>query len=324
MNIVDYLPEGTSIDDYVVGLAALTAAVTAYLVYRVMLVRDPLAPRLRALRQRRETLRADLATPRRRIKRDRSIGFMRRVVERLDLLRSREAKKAGDRLLQAGYRSADAVTVYFFLKLALPFAFGGLALLSIYVLHVVKLSETMSLLVCTATVVLGAYTPEIFLSNTITKRREKLRKGMPDALDLLVICAEAGQSLDGALTRVGREMGQSFPDLAEEISLCAIELGLLPERRLALENLNRRTNLPGIRALVNTLLQTEKYGTPLAQSLRVLSAELRNERMMKAEEKAARLPATMTVPMIIFILPPLFVVLIGPAVIKVYDMMVKF
>ena len=126
------------------------------------------------------------------------------------------------------------------------------------------------------------------------------------------------------MTRVSRELGKSFPDIADEIGLTALELGLLPERRQALENLNRRTDLPGIRGVVNTLLQTEKYGTPLAQSLRVLSAEFRNERMMRAEEKAARLPATMTVPMIIFILPPLFVVLIGPAVVRVIDMMKGF
>lgn len=324
MNPLDLLPRGFPIDACIAGLAGLTALVNVYLVYRVMLVRDPLGPRLKALKNRRDELRADLAVPRRRLRRQRSLGYMRRVVERLNLLRSREARKASDRLLQAGYRSPDAVTVYFFLKLALPFAFGALALLSIYVLELLQLSEEMSLLVCCATVVLGAYAPEIFLKNTITKRKEMLRKGLPDALDLLVICAEAGQSLDGALTRVSRELGRSFPDLAEEIGLCAIELGLLPERRQALENLNRRTDLPGIRAIVNTLLQTEKYGTPLAQSLRVLSAELRNERMMKAEAKAARLPATMTVPMIIFILPPLFVVLIGPAVLMVYDLMVKF
>ncbi|MEX2455194.1 MAG: type II secretion system F family protein, partial [Rhodospirillaceae bacterium] len=130
-------------------------------------------------------------------------------------------------------------------------------------------------------------------------------------------------SLDGSLVRVSRELGPSFPYIWEELGLAAIELGLLPERRMALENLNRRTDLPGVRGLVNTLLQTEKYGTPLAQSLRVLSAEFRNERMMKAEEKAARLPATMTVPMIVFILPPLFVVLIGPAIVQVGDLFAR-
>jgi tight adherence protein C len=324
MNVFDYLPADSPIEGYIVAMAALTAVVNAYLVYRVMLVRDPLAPRLKAMKLRRDALRADLSAPRRRAQRDRSIGMMKDVVDRLNLLKTREAKKASDRLLQAGYRSPDAVTIYFFLKLALPFAFGGTALFAVYVVQIVELEAMIRLLVCMGSVVIGAYGPELYLKNVISKRKALLRKGLPDALDLLVICAEAGQSLDGALTRVSRELGKSFPDISEELGLTAIELGLLPERREALENLNRRTDLPGIRGVVNTLLQTEKYGTPLAQSLRVLSAEFRNERMMKAEEKAARLPATMTVPMIIFILPPLFVVLIGPAVVRVIDLMKGF
>ena len=321
MNPLDLLPPDSGLEEIIVLMAALTAAANAYLVYRVMLVRDTLGPRLKRMKERRDELRQELSAPRRRIKRERSLGAMKSVVGRLNLLRTREARKASERLMQAGYRSPDAVTVYFFLKLALPFAFGAAALAAVYVLHVVTLTPTMSALVCLGAVVAGAYGPEIFLKNAITKRKDRLRKGLPDALDLLVICAEAGQSLDGALTRVARELGSSFPDIADELGLAAIELGLLPERRMALENLNKRTDLPGIRGVVNTLLQTEKYGTPLAQSLRVLSAEFRNERMMKAEEKAARLPATMTVPMIIFILPPLFVVLIGPAVVRVGDLL---
>jgi tight adherence protein C len=142
---------------------------------------------------------------------------------------------------------------------------------------------------------------------------------LPDGLDLLVICAEAGLSLDAALNRVSRELGLSSPDLADELGLTAVELGFLPNRRQALMNLTKRTNLPPIRGVVNTLVQTERYGTPLAHSLRVLSAEFREERMLKAEEKAAKLPATLTVPMILFILPTLFCVLIGPAIIQVLD-----
>jgi tight adherence protein C len=128
-------------------------------------------------------------------------------------------------------------------------------------------------------------------------------------------------SLDATLQRVSRELGRTWPELADEFSLTAVEIGFMPDRRQALENLSVRCFLPGIRAMVNTLSQTEKYGTPLSESLRVLSAELRTERMLKAEEKAARLPATLTVPMILFILPPLFVVLIGPAILSVGDAM---
>ncbi len=152
-------------------------------------------------------------------------------------------------------------------------------------------------------------------------RQNRLRRQLPDGLDLLVICAEAGLSLDAALTRVSREIGFSAPDLADEIGLTAVELGFLPNRRQALMNLAKRTELPAIRGVVNTLVQTERYGTPLAHSLRVLSAEFREERMLKAEEKAAKLPATLTVPMILFILPTLFIVLVGPAIIQVMDTM---
>src|SRR6185369_8296148 len=150
------------------------------------------------------------------------------------------------------------------------------------------------------------------------KRRQKaIQKALPDGLDLLVICAEAGLSLDGALTRVAREIGQATPELADELGLTAIELGFLPNRTEALRNLQKRVELPSIRGVVNTLAQTERYGTPLASSLRVLTAEFRDQRMMKAEEKAGRLPATLTVPMILFILPTLFVILVGPAIIQV-------
>ncbi|MEX2454961.1 MAG: hypothetical protein WD470_09670, partial [Rhodospirillaceae bacterium] len=242
MNPIDLLPAGSFVEDLIVAMAALTAAANAFLVYRVMLVRDPLAPRLRRLKERREELHREMSAPRRRIKRERSIGAMKSVVERLNLLRTREARKASERLLLAGYRSPDSVTVYFFLKLALPFAFGAAALISVYILGMVDLSPIMRLLVCTGAVVVGAYAPEIFLKNAITKRKARLRKGLPDALDLLVICAEAGQSLDGSLVRVSRELGPSFPDISEELGLAAIEQRLLPERRMALENLNRRTD----------------------------------------------------------------------------------
>src|SRR5690606_31613991 len=158
-----------------------------------------------------------------------------------------------------------------------------------------------------------------YVKNATTKRQKALRKQLPDGLDLLVICAEAGLGLDAAFSRVSKEMVKSSPELADEVGLTSIELSFLPERRQALQNLSERTNMPEFRGVVNTLMQTEKYGTPLAQSLRVLSAEFRNERLLRAEEKAARLPAILTVPMIIFILPALFIVLIGPAILRAVD-----
>uniref|UniRef100_UPI003B3ACC56 type II secretion system F family protein n=1 Tax=Sphingomonas sp. TaxID=28214 RepID=UPI003B3ACC56 len=150
-----------------------------------------------------------------------------------------------------------------------------------------------------------------------------IRKALPDAIDLLVICAEAGLTVDAAFGRVARELGKGYPELADEMSLTAIELGFLTDRRAAFENLATRVDLPSVRSLVTTLIQTEKYGTPLASALRVLSAEFRHERTMHAEEKAARLPAVMTVPLIVFILPVLFIVILGPAACSIGDGLLK-
>jgi hypothetical protein len=149
--------------------------------------------------------------------------------------------------------------------------------------------------------------------NLITKRTDAIRKGLPDALDLLVICAEAGLTVDAAFNRVAKELGRAYPELGDEFALTSIELSFLQERRQAFENLAYRVKLDSVKGVVTTMIQTERYGTPLASALRVLSAEFRNERMMRAEEKAARLPAIMTVPLILFILPVLFVVILGPA-----------
>jgi len=182
-----------------------------------------------------------------------------------------------------------------------------------------KLAGMMRLAAALAAVLIGAWAPDIYVRNAATKRRNALRKGVPDTLDLLVICAESGQSLDGALSRVSGECGLFCPEMAEELTITSIELGLMPERRTALENLSRRTGVPELRSVINALIQTEKYGTPLAHALRVLASEYRQDRLMRAEEKAARLPAILTVPMIIFILPPLFVVLLGPAILQVID-----
>jgi tight adherence protein C len=171
-----------------------------------------------------------------------------------------------------------------------------------------------------AGILVGSYkAPDLWLKNKITKRSHAIRKGLPDALDLLVICAEAGLTVDAAFGRVAKELGKAYPELGDEFGLTAIELGFLNERRQAFENLAARVDLEAVRGVVTTMIQTEKYGTPLASALRVLSAEFRNERMMRAEEKAARLPAIMTVPLILFILPTLFIVILGPAACSIHD-----
>ncbi|MCG8510315.1 MAG: type II secretion system F family protein [Rhodospirillales bacterium] len=301
-------------------LAGLAAAAAVGTVWSATLVRDPLAGRAKVLKERRNTLRDDLLTPKRSSHRkDAALGLVNRVINRLNLMRSRHAADTTLRLAQAGWRSKDATAVYLFAKLCLPFVFGGLAAIGIYGFNLVELPAMARLAIALLAVLIGAYAPEIFVKNAIQKRRKAIQKGLPDMLDLLVICAEAGLALDAALTRVASEMARSCPELADEFGLTAIELGFLPARRTALENLSRRVDTPAVRGVVNTLLQTEKYGTPLTQSLRVLAAEFREERMLKAEEKAAKLPATLTIPLILFIMPTLFVVLLGPAVLRTID-----
>ena len=175
------------------------------------------------------------------------------------------------------------------------------------------------LLAFAAAIGLGYKGPELYIGNLISKRTDAIRKGLPDALDLLVICAEAGLTVDASFNRVARELGRAYPELGDEFALTAIELSFLSERRQAFENLAWRVNLEAVKGVTTTMVQTERYGTPLASALRVLSAEFRNERMMRAEEKAARLPAIMTVPLILFILPVLFVVILGPAACSIAD-----
>ena len=310
-------------DGVVLFSAIITSVMGVLLVYRALLYRDPVADRIQSLNSRQRTLKSAMLAPKTRQRRDQSLGLMRQLVQKLNLLRTKEAKKVSIKLSRAGFRQNDALVVFFFAKLCLPFLFGGLAVIFIYVLPIFPVQGIARMLVCLAAVGAGAFAPNVFINNAITKREKNLRKGMPDALDLLVICAEAGQSLDAALKRVANELGTFCPEVADELSLTSVELGLMAERRTALDNLVQRAAIPEIRNVVNALTQTEKYGTPLAQTLRVLSAEYRSDRMMKAEEKAARLPAVMTVPMIIFILPPLFVVLLGPAVLVVLDQFIN-
>lgn len=320
MTLADFLPRGVDPDDAITALAAISAFLTVLAVWYGLLVPHTGNKRARELAQRRDQLRAGMLAPRQR-KRERvlSTGLMRRVVSSLDLLRNKQAEVMARKLARAGQRSNDALVRHLFFKAVAPLVAGAGAAFAFYVLKMTELSPLMRLAATIGVTLFGAFLPDILLKNAIDKRADKIRKGLPDALDLMIICAEAGLSLDALLKRVAEEFGSSCPELADELSITSIELGFLPDRRQALLNFAARTDSPGTRGLINGLLQSDKYGTPLAQSLRVLSAEYREERMLKAEEKAARLPAMLTVPMIIFILPPLFVVLIGPAILETID-----
>jgi tight adherence protein C len=303
-------------ETFIEAAAAVANFVVVIILYRAFVPNDAMNARARAHAKRRSELRARLLSPSRSAGRAKSVVAVRGLLERLKLTRSEEGRKAAELLSRAGWRTPDALTVFLGLRLAMPVGSGILDYLTAPA-FIHGLSPAFHALTALAGIASGAFAPSLFVRNTIAARGKKIQRGLPDALDRFVICAEAGLSLEAALGRVARELGPSCPELADELGLTAIELGFLPNRRDGLANLARRVDTPSIRGLVNTLAQTEKYGTPLAQALRVLAGEFRNMRMMKAEEKAARLPAILTVPMIVFILPPLFVILLGPAIIQV-------
>jgi tight adherence protein C len=321
--LIKYLPAGVTPVDLLTLLFGLVAFFVVIVVWQALLVRDPIVVRAKSLIARRAELMTQYLGHARPKQRQVAQGVMASIVQRFRLLQGQKTGEMRERLAQGGLRSREALIAFLFCKLCLPLGFGVFGLLFFEGMNAYDLSSGNKIVACVACVLLGAIGPTVWIRNKITKRQAAIRKGVPDALDLLVICVEAGLSLDAALARVSRELGRGAPELADEFQLTSLELGFLPERRQALENLSKRVTLPAIRAVVSSLLQTEKYGTPLAQSLRVLAAEFRNERMMRAEEKAARLPAVLTVPMVVFILPTLFIVLIGPAVIKTIDALTK-
>lgn len=317
----DILPFGLSLETAFVVVAAVTAAVAALVVWSALVAREPLASRAKALSRRRATLRANMLVPRRR---DRSKAGMkpslaRRLAERFGLTEAVKESDLRKMLARAGYRSRDAVIVFLFMRAALPILFGVAALVGALLYFDFNLPLAISVACALVGALIGFLVPGLFVSNMSQRRRDALRRQLPEALDMLVVCAEAGLGLDAAIHRVCGEIGRSCPQISEELSLTALELNFLPNRRDAFRNFADRTNLEEVRAIVSTLTQAEHYGTPLAQALRILSAEFRNQRLLRAEEKAARLPATLTIPMVIFILPCLFIVLIGPGILRIID-----
>ncbi len=305
------------------GLAILVGIalfITLIAFGQALVPHDPMAARLRSHLKRRDRLRAELLAGKRSglPARHPSVGTLRRVLDYLKLLRGQDARDTSDQLARAGWRSHDALVIYLGLRIAMPIGAGLLGLL-LLLTTLPELTLLQNLLGVLLAIVVFGYAPVILLRLAIGRREARLRKQVPDALDLLVICAESGLSLDAAMTRVARELGPSAPELADELGLTAVELGFLPDRRQALQNLARRAAVPSIRGVVHALVQTERYGTPLAHSLRVLAAEFREERMLKAEEKAAKLPATLTVPLVVFIMPALVIVLVGPAIIRAFE-----
>ena len=306
-------------------MAAVAALAVMLAIYAAVTVKDPMAKRVKALTARREELKAGIvkANARKRtslVRRSESTDRVKETLANMKVLQQSQIEVIQQKLAWAGYRNKELAVYVIGMRMVLPIVFGVVAFLLLYVMNIMPEWGSMKKLMgLTAAVGFGYKGPEIYLKNKANKRTDLVRKGLPDALDLLVICAEAGLTVDAAYNRVAKELGRAYPELGDEFALTAIELSFLTERRMAFENLAYRVNLDSVKGVVTTMIQTERYGTPLASALRVLSAEFRNERMMRAEEKAARLPAIMTVPLILFILPTLFVVILGPAACSIGD-----
>ncbi len=242
-------------------------------------------------------------------------GGIKGVVEGLDLKSMLADAKTTEKLRAAGFRGQAPLNTFLFMRLVLPFVFFGVAVLYIFVLELVltEKSTMMKVFACIVAAYVGFYAPNMYVSNKAGKRKFSIQRSWPDALDLTLICVESGMSVEAAFRKVSEEIGVQSVELAEELVLTTAELSFLQERKQAYENLAHRTDLESVRSVCSALVQAERYGTPVGTALRVLSAESRELRMTEAEKKAAALPPKLTVPMILFFLPVLFGVILGPA-----------
>jgi tight adherence protein C len=303
------------------GVAVLTFA-TIVTLAAPLAKRDTLGVRLKAVANRREELkrRAREGLKGKSLRRTDETLY-KRVVERLQLSRLLEDPKVVDRLAEAGYRGPGPVSTFYFFRFAMPFVIMLLFAIYLFGIKTFGLTVNVRAAVTFLGFGLGFYAPNIYISNQAKKRCQAIAAVFPDALDLLLICVEAGMSIEAALQKVGQEIGSSSVELAEELSLLVAELSYLPERRLAYEGLAKRVPYAGLRSVTTAMIQAERYGTPLGNALRVMAKENRDLRMSAAEKKAAGLPALLTVPMIVFFLPVLFIVILGPAIIHVQDVL---
>lgn len=302
-------------------LVALAAIGTVYTIIEPFLVRDKMGERMKSVAEYRERLRSaqreSFAKKGVTLRSASAQGFLKDLVERLKLLEAFDANEARKQLMMAGYRGQRPVFIFMAARIGMPFVASIACAIYVYVLDGVELDSFGRLCACVMAFFAGFYIPNLHIKNAVGKRQQKIRLSWPDALDLLLICVEAGMSIEVALQKVSQEVAGTSPELAEELGLTVAELSYLQERRAAYQNLAERTGLDGVKGVTTALIQSEKYGTPLGQSLRIMAQENREHRMQEAERKAAALPPKLTVPMIGFFLPVLFAVILGPAIMSV-------
>ena len=319
MSFVTTVTDPQNIITVMAGLLSFATVVT---LAGPLMNRDNLDSRMKSVAKRREELRrrSREAMAKETSIRQRDESLYKKIVDKLNLQTLLEDPKVVEKLAQAGYRGPKPLSTYYFFRFVLPFVFAGLLGVYLFALNDHNLSFPMRLLATVASFVVGFYAPNLWIKNVASKRRVSIVRAFPDALDLLLICVESGMSIEMALQKVSTEVGSSSIELAEELSLLVAELSYLPDRRVAYEGLAKRTIDQGIKSVTTAMIQAEKYGTPLGSALRVMAKENRDLRLSAAEKKAAALPAKLTVPMILFFLPVLFIVIMGPAVMRVMDM----
>ena len=301
--------------------AAIAAMATVITLAMPLLSSDQLNRRLKSVALEREKLRQ---RERERLSRGEKMQlrqspkqYMKSIVDRFNLAKWVGQEDARDKLVQAGHRGNAPYVAYLFFRMVSPVVAFVVAVLYIFVILKVQQPPMIKLGACLFAAYIGMQVPYFFLKNQIQKRQLSVRRAFPDALDLLLICVESGMSIEAAFRKVSQEIGSQSIPLAEELTLTTAELSYLQDRKMAYENLAKRTDLEGVKAVCMALAQSERYGTPLGQTLRVMAQENRDMRMSEAEKKAAALPPKLTVPMILFFLPVLFIVILGPAAIRV-------
>jgi len=301
------------------ALIAILFVASFWIVVVPMLEGDKKKKRMESVASARETMRKsrlDNLQNEARLRSD-GKGVAKNLVDRFSLEKLLEASDLKDKMAQAGLRGQKPVYVFYMARLILPISLGLVGALVLMILNVPGWDFTQRMAGTMALIVLGYYLPALYVRNVANKRLASIVPVFPDALDLLLICVESGMSVELAFAKVAEEMGDASVELAEEFSLTTAELSYLTSRRLAYENLARRNNHPGIRAVATALVQAERYGTPLGDTLRTMANENRQLRVMQAEKKAAALPAKLTVPMILFFLPVLFIVILTPAAMRI-------
>ena len=310
-------------------LAAISAAAVVFTFGSSLMTRTEMRSRIKRVALEREKMRAEemarlrgnqAGTQGRSIRAPAEArSYMKTVVDRLDLRKAFQDEGTVDKLAMAGYRGQGHLTTYLFQRFAAPI---GIFIFAAFYLLVVTPGDRpvyLNLVYAIGAGLLGAYLPVLMLRNAINKRQASIRKAWPDTLDLLLLCVEAGMSMEHAFKRVTKEIGGQSVELAEELALTTAELSFLEDRSRAYENLGRRTGLDNVKAVMTALIQADRYGTSVGQALRVMAEEGREARLMEAEKKAASLPPKLTVPLIVFFLPVLFIVIMAPAMIRAFD-----